>query len=251
MSRLFALVVTCGLAVGIALGESSPTPVPTTPSTPSVSELVARLGSDDFRDREAAAAGLEKSGPAAIPALREAAGSTNPEVRQRAAAILFKLRRTAESNELLVPKKVTLTYRDMPLGTAINDLKTRTGLNITLDISRVADPLRKVTCVTGEVPLWEAVERFCDAAGLREAYRLELDVPKQPPQGRRVYVPPPTIPMPDAVPVVLIDGKPERLPGRGVPRCASSRCRGRSPVTASRSAPARRRCASMSHRRRG
>jgi len=38
---------------------------------------------------------------------------------------------------LIGAKKVTLNYRDTPLGSAINDLKTRTGLNITLDPNRI------------------------------------------------------------------------------------------------------------------
>ncbi len=211
MRRLFAVIGTCGLAISIAIGNP-PTPVAVPAPSPTVSELVTRLGSEDFREREAAVTDLEKAGVGAIPALREATKSTDPEVRQRAIGILFKLQRAADSTGLLAPKKVALSYHDMPLGTALNDLKTRTGLNITLDTTRVADPLRKVTCATGEVPLWEALEQFCAAAGLQEAHRFELDVPKQPPQGRRGYVVPPSIPTPETVPIVLIDGK-DRLPG--------------------------------------
>ena len=44
--------------------------------------------------------------------------------------------------------------------------------------------------------------------------RNDLDVPKvQPPNGRRAYVPPPQVPAPDAVPIVLVDGKARSLPG--------------------------------------
>ncbi|MBP3953902.1 HEAT repeat domain-containing protein [Gemmata sp. G18] len=223
MRRLFAAIGTCGLAVGVA-GGNPPAPVSPAPganvstgapAVPSrVAQLIARLGAEDFRDRESAVAELEKSGPGAIPLLRDATKSDDPEVRRRAAGILFRLERNVDSAALLVPKKIALAYRDTPLGSAINDLKARTKLNLALDTTRIADPLRKVTCVTaGEVPVWEALEQFCAAAGLREAHRLELDVPKQQPQGRRVYVPPPAPPAPDAVPVVLIDGSGERLPG--------------------------------------
>jgi hypothetical protein len=209
MRRLFAAVGSLGLATGVLFGgPPAPTPPPVTPV-----ELVARLGSDDFREREAAVAELQKAGPAAIPALREAMKSDLPEVRERAAPILHKLQRAAESADRLAPKKVTLDYKDTPLGAAVNDLKARTGLNITLDPARVADPLRKVTCVTGEVPAWEALDAFCAAAGLKEVFRPELDVPKVQVTGRRGYTPPPQIPNADAVPVVLIDGKSRRLPG--------------------------------------
>ncbi len=210
MRRLFATVGAVGLAAGVVFGGPVPAPEPGA-AEPAV--LVARLGSDDFREREAAVAALEKAGTAAIPALREGVKSSEPEIRQRAAAILHKLQRAADSNGKLAPKTVTLNYKDTPLGTAVNDLKTRTGLNITFDITRIADPLRKVTCATGEVTTWEALDAFCTAAGLKESFLAELDVPKVQITGRRAYTPAPQIPAPDAVPIVLIDGKATRLPG--------------------------------------
>jgi hypothetical protein len=203
MKRLFAAIGTCGLAFGVATAGNPPSPV-------SHTELVTKLGSDDFREREAAAVALEKAGSAALPALREATNSTNPEVRQRAQEIAFKLQRTVDSTSYIAPKKLALNYRDTPLGVAINDLKARTGLNITLDTNRIKNPLRTVTLVTGELPAWEALDQFCTAAGLKEVFRADLDLPKQPP--RRGYVPPPQVPAPDAVPVVLIDGKNDKLP---------------------------------------
>lgn len=206
MTRSFAALALIGLGVGLATG--GPAPAPLTPA-----ELVARLGSDDFPTREAAVRALEKCGPEAIPALRAALRSDDPEVRQRAAAVLTRLQRAADSAGRLAPKRVALDYTDVPLGTAINDLRSRTGLNVTIDPNRVANPLRKVTCATGEVPVWEALDLFCAAAGLKEDVRAELDVPKVQQQNRRAYTPPPQIPAPDAVPVVLIDGKGQRPPG--------------------------------------
>lgn len=210
MRRLFAAIGTCGLTIGIATAVDPPQP-PSAPTNPAVSELIARLGSGDFREREAATAALHKAGPGAIPALREATKSDDPEVRQRAAGVLFRLQRTADSTALLAPKTVTLAYRDTPLGTAVNDLSTKTGVKIALDPARIADPLRKVTCATGEVPVWEAIERFCAAAGLEEAHKLELEVPKPPP-GRRGYAALPQPPAPEAVPITLVDGK-SKFPG--------------------------------------
>ena len=210
MRRLFAAVGTLGLATGVLFGGSAPTPAPAT-ATPA--ELVIQLGSDDFREREAAVAALEKAGAAAIPALQEAMKSEIPEVRQRAAPILHKLQRASDSTARLAPKKVSLNYKDTPLGTAVNDLKARTGLNIVFDHNRVANPIRKVTCVTGEVPVWEALDLFCAAAGLKETFQQELDVPKVQIAGRRGYTPPPQIPNADATPIVLVDGKSARLPG--------------------------------------
>lgn len=201
---LAALGPALGLALGAALAPAAdPTPA----------ELVARLGADDYRTREAAAAALERHGPAAVPALLAALDSPDPEVRRRAAPVLLKLRRAADSAERLAPRRVRLEYRAVPLGQAVTDLRARTGLPVTIDPARVADPLRPVTCVTPEVPVWEAVEALAAAAGLVEEFRPELDVPKVQISGRRAFAPAPSVPAPDAVPVVLVDGTRRPVPG--------------------------------------
>jgi hypothetical protein len=207
MKRLFVAVGVFGLAVAAAARQPTPGPTPAGPAA-----LVEQLGAESFADREAAAAALEKIGPPAIDALRLGTRSENPEVRDRAAVLLARLKRVADSNSRLAPKRVSLDYRGTPLGTAVTDFRARTGLNIALDPNRVADPLRKVTCEVTDVPVWEAFESFCGAAGLREEFRTELAVPK-PPGPRRGYIPPPITPNADAVPLVLVDGKADRLPG--------------------------------------
>lgn len=209
MRRLLAAVGACGLGVGIAAATgAAPPPAPVPPAT----ALADQLGSESFAEREAAAAALERLGAAAIPALRAAANGSNPEARERAQALLTRLTRQTESQTRLAARRVALDYRDAPLGAALNDLKTRTGLNVTLDPARVDNPLRRVTCVTGELPAWEALDAFCAAAGLREVFRTDIDVPK-PTTARRGFVPPPSAPVADAVPVVLVDGTPDKLAG--------------------------------------
>jgi hypothetical protein len=174
--------------------------------------LVSQLGSDDYKTREAAAAALERAGPAALPALRAAVAGSDPEVRHRAAPILQKLQRATMSAERLTAPKVALDFKAVPLARAVAELRARTGVNLTLDLDRVADPLRPVTVATGELPVWEAVEAFSAAAGLRESFAAELELPKPAPSARRVYALPPAPPGPEAVPVVLIDGR-GRAPG--------------------------------------
>ena len=197
-----------------ALAADGPAPA----RTPTPEHLVAQLGSERYADREAAAKALAEAGPAAIPLLKAAAGGPNPEVARRAGDILAQLQRIDDSARRLVAKTVRLAYKDVPLGTAVNDLKTQTGLNVVLDPAKVADPLRKITCQTGDLPAWEAVEAFCKAAGVKELHLAELEVPKtdrpNQPAGRRVYyTPPPPPPAPDAVPITLADGMYEPLPG--------------------------------------
>jgi hypothetical protein len=217
MRRIVLAAGVCALAVGLVATAAEPIPgsAATPASTPTaIPALVEQLGSEQFAEREAAAAAIMKLGAPALPALQAALKSESAEVRERAAGLLAKIRRVTESAEKLVAKRVKLDYQDIPLGTAVNDLKSRTGLNIALDANRVTNPLRRVTVQSGELPAWEALEAFCAAAGLREVFQNELELPKNTQTTRRGYIaspqPPPNA---DAVAITLIDGKPEKLPG--------------------------------------
>ena len=146
---------------------------------PSPDAVVARLGSAEFADREAAQAELLARGPdpAALLALgRAAAGSDDAEVRQRAAGILDALTRHAEGAKLLKPRAVALNFRAVPLDQAVAALRKSTGANLQLDPTRVADRHRLVSVTTGEVPAWEAVEQFRRAAGLVELFREDAPI---------------------------------------------------------------------------
>ena len=138
-----------------------------------VESAIARLGSAEFAEREAAQAELLRRGadPAAARALAAAAlASDDAEIRQRAAGIVATLTRYAEGAALLKPRTVALNFRDVPLHAAVTELRKLTGANLQLD-ARVADPARRVTATTGGVPAWEAVEEFRRAAGLVELFR--------------------------------------------------------------------------------
>lgn len=181
---------------------------------PPVADAVARLGADRYADRVAAGRELLAFGPAAIPALERATRSPNPEVARRAADLLARLLRRADSARLTAAPLVRLDYHSVPLAAAVADLKAKTGIPLTLDPERVDDPDRPVACLTAELPVWEAVAAFSRAAGLREVFAAELDVPKPEANPRRgYYIPPPPRPAADAVPVVLADGPERPLPG--------------------------------------
>jgi len=209
MRRPLGVLLAVGLAAPLAAAADPP------------AALVARLGADSFADREAASRELLKLGPAALDTLTAAAAvHPDPETRRRAADLAEQLRRSADAVTLLAPKTAKLDYDRVPLGAALADLRTRTGVPLTLDQNGVADPLRPVTVKTGELPAWEAVEAFCRAAGLREVFRETLPAGPEDPvtvrRGRRVaYSIPGQAPAPTAgqVPVVLADGKVAPLPG--------------------------------------
>lgn len=211
MRRLLGSLFICGLIVGLACASGAPTTVPS-PSADAIQKLIDQLGAERFADREAASTSLEKIGPSAAEALRLATRSENPEIRNRANVILNKIQRIMDSARL-TPKRVKLSYKNIPLGAAINDLRVQTGLNIVLDADRIANPLRQITCETQELPVWEALEAFCVAAELREVFSQDWELPKQQGPRRQGYVPPPPTPNADSIPVKLIDGKPDRLPG--------------------------------------
>lgn len=212
MMRLLAAVGAFTAFVATTVAWAVDTPIPPSPST--VDLFISQLGSESFADREAAARALEATGPAAVPALEAATRSASPEVSRRATEILARLRRSTDSTTRIAPKAVRLSYKNAPLGTAVNDLKARTGLPIVLDLTQVADPTRSVTCEAADLPVWEALATFCQAAGLREVFAAELEIPRQEQRPRRgYYTPPPPPPAADMVPITLADGKYNRLPG--------------------------------------
>lgn len=190
-------------------------------------ELVPQLGDPRFAVREAAFRALLKEGAAAIPAVQAALDTTDdPGIRERAESILPRLHRIADSERCLAPKLVKLAYRDVPLATVVEDLKKRTGIPLMLLPDQVALPTRPITLADGDTAPWEAVDKLCVAAGLKEVHRVELPLPKNIQtqstylQGRAqnfsyvgarnsglsVYTP-------STAPILLADGKPDPLPG--------------------------------------
>src|SRR4051794_5499966 len=79
--------------------------------TDDASALIARLGASKYAVREEAAVALEKLGPEAVPALREALESRDPEVRTRAGLLLAKI----DSDLMTRPTQVELDFQDRPL----------------------------------------------------------------------------------------------------------------------------------------
>jgi hypothetical protein len=211
MRRLLGALsaVACGLGVA---------PAADTPAPP-VETLIQQLGDPSFARRETASRELARLGHAALPALEKAvATSPDSEVCYRANAIAAALRKTVDASKHLTAKTVRLDYDRVPLGTAVSDLKAKTGVPLTLDQARVADPLRIITAKSDDLPAWEAIEAFCAAAGLKEVFRYDLTpggLPTYSPyRSRRVYTEggPPSTETAGQVPVVLADGK-ATLPG--------------------------------------
>ncbi len=139
-----------------------------TEAPPAVSRLIEQLGSAEFAEREAATRGLEAVGPAALPALRQAAAADDPEVRRRADELVRSLEAEALARKVLAPTRVRLVYHNKPLREAVEDLNRKTGTQFVLQDPSGPAAQRPLTLDTGDVTIWEAVEQFCRKAGVSE-----------------------------------------------------------------------------------
>jgi hypothetical protein len=114
--RMFAAQLVMAGILGLAAG----------PDEPSV--LVERLGAPRYAEREAATRALEALGREAIPALRQARRSDDPEVRSRAAGLLGRI----EAAAMIRPTLVQLDFRDRPIAEVVKTLSDRTGVPMVL-----------------------------------------------------------------------------------------------------------------------
>ena len=163
--RFLILLLTLGVALA---GPPAPEAAEPALSPAEVDQLVHRLGSPDYADREAATRALLDLGAPALDALRRAARHPDEEVRTRASRLVRQIEQRAASARLLAPQRIRLAYNNAPVTAVVEDLAQKTGLRIHLegDTARLAG--RTVTMDTGERTLWEAFDRVCTVAGLVE-----------------------------------------------------------------------------------
>ncbi len=136
---------------------------------PNPALLVERLGSSDFAERLDATRALDALGEPAVAALKTGLHSDDMEVRRRCEELLAKIDRRVQSARVLAAKRVQLAYKDTPLSEAVADFSRKTAYTLELagDQSKLAG--RRVTLDTnGAVTFWEALDKFCEAAGVIE-----------------------------------------------------------------------------------
>jgi HEAT repeat protein len=90
-SRCLAVVVAV-VAIATAIRADEPK---SGASQKDIKRLIDQLGSDRFKDREQATHGLSKIGKSALPSLKEATKSPDPEVRRRARRLVEQIEPTA------------------------------------------------------------------------------------------------------------------------------------------------------------
>jgi hypothetical protein len=126
-------------------------------------QLVAKLGSRNYPERERAAKALEQIGKPAMAALREAAGSAELETKRRAIFVLERIEDRVIADELTTPTKLRLNFRDLPIDQALKTAETQMNLRL-VGINRK----ERISLDTGAVPYWQAWQRLCAAAQLEE-----------------------------------------------------------------------------------
>jgi hypothetical protein len=126
--------------------------------------LVARLASPRFVEREQATRSLQELGAKALPALRAARESKDPEVRTRVAALVDRI----ESELIIRPSLVTLRFHDRPIKEVVQSIAEQS--NLPLQLVNEALPKWRETRITLEaaepVPFWTALDRLCEAGHL-------------------------------------------------------------------------------------
>lgn len=163
---------------------------------PSAAKLVEQLGDDSFQVRKKAYEQLEAMGAPALEALKKGMESTDLEVSKKSKELYARIEKNAAAAAVLAAKQVHLVYKDTPLADAVADLKKKTGYAVVLHDPEGKLKDKKVTLDTGKVTFWEALEKFCDAAGVAEGDPTAgaMGLPGGPPgvvPGGRPGLPPP------------------------------------------------------------
>jgi len=215
VKRFLASLAVVGLGLCVAYAEQ-PKPIPPKTDPAAVAKLVDQLGSDRYEDREAAFKALDALGPTALEALRTALTGRDEETRRRAVDLIQRIEKRLESARLTQPKLVHLVYKDTPVTQAVQDIIRKTDFQIQLtgDATKLAN--RKITLDTGEVPYWQAIDMFCQRAGLVERGSVALpENPVYPVVGvEKCVILSDSLdvgPRPE-MPLVFQDGKPQTLP---------------------------------------
>src|SRR5262245_47149490 len=133
-----------------------------------IDQLIAHLGSKQFAERDAATRALDALGEPVLEALRKARTSEDAEVSRRAEELVAQIERRMENARLLAGRRVRLVYQNANVLDVLADVTQKTGFPVEFEGDR--SQLRTVTLDTGEVTVWEALDRFLQAAGLVERW---------------------------------------------------------------------------------
>lgn len=165
ITAVFGLLLFATFAIGgkekfLPAAPPSTTPrVAEGPPDPAIEQLIANLGSEDWRTREKAGADLAALGEKALPHMRKALLATeNPEVQRRLAVLVRKMDR----ERLVEPKRITLNAKDQTPKELFDAIAKQTGYRIEFSGSGTET---KHSFEFNNAPFWQAVDTVANAAG--------------------------------------------------------------------------------------
>jgi hypothetical protein len=138
------------------------------PGAADLRRLVDQLGSPSFNEREEASAALNAAGEPALTVLRDAAASDDAEIRRRAADLVRRIELRLETDHLMAPTKVKLSFKDKSVREAVAELSRQSRCPVALSDPAGKFKDRKLSLDDEEMTFWEALDRLSTLAHLAE-----------------------------------------------------------------------------------
>ncbi len=134
-----------------------------------IQQLITHLGSNKYAERDEASKALAALGGPALGALKQAAISSDLEVKRRALALIKKIEARLETDKLLAATRLRLKVRDVKLTAALQELARLSGHSIELQGPPSKFASRTISLDTGETTFWQALDALCQQAELSES----------------------------------------------------------------------------------
>jgi len=130
--------------------------------------LIHQLSSDEFPEREKAARQLEQIGSPALELLQKAARSGDLDFRRTVEELASRIQAQHLAALMLVPRKVTLDLKDVPVAEAVALLSRQSGYAIQVAENQPGVADQKITLQVRDLPFWEVLGQLCRQAELTE-----------------------------------------------------------------------------------
>src|SRR5438128_2552049 len=92
-----------------------------------IDQLIERLGSGKFQERNAAQKELETIGTPALEQLKKSQAGADAETSRRAGEIVRKIQESTKTADVLAAKSVRLKFKDIPVVDAVAELSKASG----------------------------------------------------------------------------------------------------------------------------
>jgi hypothetical protein len=144
----------------------APAPNPTAKSR--IAELVGKLGSSSYVQRELARKELEKIGTPALDALHAAKKTSDVETARRIGELVRLFEEQLLTQQVLAAKEIHLKLTDANVDQAIAELNRLSGYTVQFQGDRIPFADKKITLDTGKTTFWQALDQVCERADLIE-----------------------------------------------------------------------------------